>query len=469
MKSSILYGLLIAGLLSPVFSRADDWAGAINARSLRAERADIPAPVPSRPAKAPAAVLFYLNNQNGDYVDSYIARQVPVIKELSRANRAVRWVTIYEKNALANPAKHSLDLKDQSLVISEWVNGEQRPLGDPDTELEHVKQSFSNPAVLDYFLAKGLSLGSEHNILVMANHGVGSSGLMTNSLEENGKPLPPVMTNADAAKAILGAERRTGGKVDLLVLDACLMSGIETMTDFRKGGLDMPVVASENTTTPTDNSLNYRKTLGAVEQAIGKGQAFDALGFGAMIVKLSKGNNAINLSLVNLKLLDDALLGKMRTFFSALAEDLKEPKKNKAYSNALVAKITADKTISVGASEIDLLGYLEMIQKIKVMSEGVKAGAKELGGEVFPQTAAGDPAKLLAAWENDQPAYVSQSGLSIVHPLYTDDPASDPEAVQSFIATCKDAESLTFSALTGWDKVLKAYAGIATCYPAGAR
>ncbi|MEI7529155.1 MAG: clostripain-related cysteine peptidase [Elusimicrobiota bacterium] len=463
IKTAFLSGAVFAALLAPGLSRADDWAAAVNARSLRAVRADIPAPVPSRPAKAPAAVLFYLDNQNGDYVDSYIARQLPAIAELSRANRTVRWITLYEKNALASPAQHSLELKDQSLVVSEWVNGEQVPLGSPAAELKGAKPSISNPEVLAYFLRKGLALGAEHNILVMADHGIGSSGLLTNSLKENGTPLPPVMTNPDAARAIADAMRQTGARVDLLVLDACLMSSVEVMTDLRKGGLDMPVVASENTTTPTSGSLNYGKTLGAVAQAIGKGQAFDALAFGATIVKLSKGNNAINISLVNLKLLDDALLGKMKTLFAALAEDLKDPKKNKAYSAALTAKITADKTISVGVTEIDLLTYLEMLQKVKALSDGVKAGALELGGAAFPQTASGDPAKLLAAWENDQPAYVSQKGLSIMHPLYTDTPAADPDVVQSFMGTCRQAESLAFSALTGWDKVLKAYAGVATC------
>ncbi|MEI7528029.1 MAG: clostripain-related cysteine peptidase [Elusimicrobiota bacterium] len=463
IKTALLRAAVFTALLSPGLSRADDWAAAVNALSLRTVRADLPAPAPSRPPKAPAAVLFYLDNQNGDYVDSYIARQLPAIAELSRANRAVRWVTLYEKNALANPAQHSLELKDQSLVVSEWVNGEQVPLGNPAAELNGAKPSISNPEILAYFLGKGLSLDAQHNILVMADHGVGSSGLMTNSLKENGKPLPPVMTNTDTAKAITDAGRRTGSKVDLLVLDACLMSSIEAMTDLRKGGLDIPVVASENTTTPTAGSLNYGKTLGAVAQAIGKGQTFDALGFGATIVKLSKNNDAINLSLVNLKLLDDALLGKLKTLFAALAEDLKDPKKNKAYAAAFTAKIVADKTISVGTVEIDLLTYLEMLQKIKALSDGVKAGAQELGSAAFPQTAAGDPGKLLAAWENDQPACVSQKGLSIVHPLYTDTPASDPEAVQSYTAACRQEESLAFSALTGWDKVLKAYAGMPAC------
>ncbi len=245
MKTKFLPGLAFAVLLSPGLSRAqDDWSGPPRAWTIRQIRLDAAeAAAPPRPEKAPATIMFYLDNQNGDYVDSYIYRQLEAVKELSRKNLTIRWVTIIGQSG-GQAGRRSFELKDQNLYVNEWVNGSGVPLGDFKTEQKDLKPSFSEPEVLAYFVEKGLSLGSGRNILVMADHGAGSYGLMTTSLKENGKSLNGVMSNKDAAASIAGAMRKTNSRIDLVVLDACLMSGIEAMTDYRKAGLEMPVVAN---------------------------------------------------------------------------------------------------------------------------------------------------------------------------------------------------------------------------------
>lgn len=465
MKIKLLSGLIAAVLLSPGLSRAqDEWSGPLHGRTIRQMRLDAAElAAPSRPEKAPATIMFYLDNQNGDYVDSYIYRQLEAIKELSRKNRTIRWVTIIGQSVGQADGQRSFELKDQNLYVNEWINGSAVPLGDFMSENKGLKPAFSDPGALVYFVKKGLSLGSGRNILVMADHGVGSYGLMTTSLKENGRDLNGVMNNKAAASAIAGAMRETNSRIDLVILDACLMSGIEAMTDYRQAGLEMPVIASENTTTPTSGSLNYRKTIGAVADAIETSRPFDALLYGAMIVNLSKNNNAINLSLVNLERLTDDLLGEMRGLFSGLAQDLKEPKKNKAYRKAFLAKIVAEKTISVGAAEVDLRTYLEMLQGIKSLSGNVRMSALELEKAVFPETVSEDRSRLVIVSENDQPAYTSEKGLSIAHPLISDERAPGPRESKYFADACAHSESLLFSSLTGWTEVLKAYAGVETC------
>lgn len=463
MKRLFLSGLT-AVLLIPGLSRAqDDWAAPLHGRTIQQLRLDaVEAAAPSRQAKAPATIMFYLDNQNGDYVDTYIYRQLEAINELSRKNRTIRWVTIIGQSG-GRAGQRSFELKDQNLYVNEWVNGSAVPLGDFKAGQQDLKPSFSNFEVLEYFVEKGLSLGSERNILVMADHGAGSYGLMTTSLKENGKDLNGIMSNKDAASAVAGAMRKTNSRIDLLILDACLMSGIEAMTDYRQAGLEMPVVASENTTTPTNGSLNYRKTIGAVAAAIENGRPFDALFFGAMIVNLSRNNNAINLALVNLNLLTDDLLGRMNGLFSGLAGDLREPKRNKAYRKAFLAKTVAEKTINVGAAEIDLRTYLEMLQGIKSLSEEVRRSALELEKAVFPETTAEDRTRLVVVSENDQAAYTSEKGLSITHPLLSGGQAPGPRESGFFADACAHSGSLLFSSLTGWTEVLKAYAGVKTC------
>ncbi len=410
--------------------------------------------------KASATIMFYLDNQNGDYVDSYIKNQLEVIKNLSQKNNTVRWVTLHEKGSALSTGQRSLDIKDQNLTVNEWINGSEVLLADIKVEQKNLRPSFSNPEVLKYFLEKGLSLGSKHNILVMADHGVGSYGLMTTSLTENGKALNEVMSNREAAAAIAGAMKNTHAQIDLIIFDACLMANIEAVTDYRKAGLEMPVVASEDTTTPTSGSLNYEKTIGALAKELEKGRLFDSLLFGAMIVKQSKNNNAINISLINLKVLTDDILNKLSHLFADLTTDLKEPDKNKVYSEFLEARIVDDKTMGVD-NEVDLRTYLEMLQKIKVLSKEVKESALELETALFSKTVAPDNSKLVVVSENDQSDVTSEKGLSIVHPIKPD--MHEAETVKFFINDCKHSESLLFSSLTGWTEVLKAYVEFKTC------
>ncbi len=451
---------LAAAFLSPGLSPAgENWAAPLLENPVPRCLPDAAGtPAPSRPPRAPATLMFYLDDQNGgDYVDSYIARQLKTIEDLSRRNRAVRWLTISAQNG-ALPEGKRYELEEQNLAVTEWDGGTPVPRGDFRTERKEQKPSFSNPAVLAYFVEKGLALGSARNILVMADHGEGSHGLMTTTLKENGKDLKEIMRNRDAAAALAGAMKKTDSRIDLIVLDACLMSSIEAMTDFREEGLEMPVVASENTTTPTSGSLNYRKVFGGAADALEEGGPFDALLSGAAIVEQSKGNSAIDLSLVNLRLLTKDLLESLNGLFSGLASELREPKKNKAYRKAFLAKITAEKTINVGETEIDLRAWLQMLQKLKSLSEGVRNSAAEIERTAFPETSSADVSKLVAASENDKAAYTSEKGLSISHPLVIGE-----EPLGVFEADCRHAESLRFSALTGWAEVLKAYAGVDAC------
>lgn len=411
--------------------------------------------------KSPATIMFYLDNQNGDYVDAYIARQLTAIKTLSERNRKIRWLTMTEENGLSSPGNRSLDIKDQHLVVSEWINGEQAKIGEIRYGQENLTPSLSESGTLKFFLKKGLSLDSEHNILIMADHGVGSNGLMTSSLTDGASiHLNGIMTNHDAARAIEEASKEENSKIDLIIFDACLMSNIQALTDYRVAGLDIPIVASEDTTTPTSDSLDYIRTIGAVADAIEKNLSDDAILWGTMIVNLSKGNNAINVALINLKVLSNDILSQMKDLFARLASELKKDKQNKEYSDAYINGVVADKTTGVFGG-VDLASYLKMLQKMKSFGVDIKGLAAKLESELFATTAKADRSKLVVIAENDQSAVTYQKGISIDHATKPD--PTDQEQMNFFRSDCKHSESTVFTTLTGWSEVLKAYAGVKTC------
>ena len=195
-----------------------------------------------------------------------------------------KWTVLYYmdgKNNLANMAQHSFNTLDQvgsdpnvnlvaelGLPKKSAFRGLMTGTGTKQME-EVAKPDMGSSQHLQEFLEWGIKkYPAEHYALVLWDHGAGFMGCCTD--DETGH----LMTPAQMADALKNAQASTGGRVEVVNFNACLMNQAEVAyemkgsTDFMVGseetesGLQIPIPKVMGTT-PQDKVARDIKTAAA--------------------------------------------------------------------------------------------------------------------------------------------------------------------------------------------------------------
>jgi Clostripain family len=291
--------------------------------------------------------MFYLDNQNGDHVDDYVRRIHEQVSNFSQqyAQLDINWLTIINQNS-------SVLKKDQNLVISEHKLGiETKIAALPGAD-------FSSPETLKKFIETALNIKSDFNVLVLVNHGLGDEGIMTTALQTDQAIEVKAMSNIDMAKSIVAAESVSQKKIDLIVLDACLMGSIEVIADFSVVGLNTPLVLSENTTIPTSGGTDYHQFFLLLSKQITK-KPVTAIEMGKLFVKANIKNPSANYALIDLNTFNK---NQILSQFNNLSENINVLlKKDQAKIFNLIN--SAAPSIAIQGGVYDLGAVLSILEK----------------------------------------------------------------------------------------------------------
>lgn len=377
-------------------------------------------------------LMFYLNNQNDDHVDGYVMEHYRKLAVLARKYESVRFLFILDKAKLnaarpANSDELSIETMEAGLLV----------------QLEKIRnRNFADAEVLERFLTLGLQYGSGTNVLVMSDHGDADLGLMTTSFPDPASLTGKIseMKLGNAAAAIDKACGATGRKLDLLVLDACIMGNIEALSELaRAKGLRF-VVASENATIPSfpSTGVPVAEIIGAI---LAGGRGPDPKDIGSGFINGTKSNTSADLGLFDLE--------AMRTSF--LPGDMNEYSTLLARNPLLVKKVLAVLNLQKRSPNI---GYFFTDFKALINAVTKVSGSAAWKAKNDAQALIGVGEKLLADIETFQLAFetdkkdVFESGLTIRTSFQV---PSNPDAVKKIK---NNYGSLVFPENTKWDLVI---------------
>jgi hypothetical protein len=397
-----------------------------------------PATVSAQSPQKTLSLLFYLDNQNSDDVDTYVTDSLSTIEALAGAfsNLPINWITISRKS-------NGTALKDQRLVIERHGSGQSSILGTLDSAL------FSDSASLKKFLTAGYSLKADHTVLFMVDHGLGDRGIMTTEIIEAGRPKVSAMSNTAMAQAIVSASAEANRKLDLVVLDACLMGSIEAVLDYTLAGLTLPIVVSENVTKPRSGGLGYQKVLKAL-LAIYHKDGFDALRWGQAVVANTRKNVNVNFSLIDLNAVKSSgIATAIGEFAIALqANYSKDTKGQNRFKKLFDYAGIEGPSPGFESLTIDFLYLAKRALVIYKADPKVVTAAKKI--------VQGLTSSILAT-ENDFPSTL-ENGLSIRYMVGAITPQAREEKLKIY-------SSLAFSQETGWNKIVKLYTNLISLEP----
>lgn len=377
-------------------------------------------------------LMFYLNNQNEDHVDGYVMSHYRKLAALARKYEAVRFLFILDKAKLnsshpGNSNELSVETVEEGLLV----------------QLEKIRnRNFADAEVLNRFLTLGLQYGSGTNVLVMSDHGDADLGLMTTSFPDPASLTGKIseMKLADAAAAIDKASGAAGTKLDLLVLDACLMGNIEVLSELaRAKGLRF-VVASENATIPSFPSIGV-PVADIIGDILAGGRGSGPKDMGAAFINGTKNNTSADLGLFDLEAL--------RTSF--LPADMKEFSNLLAGNPLLVKKVLA---VLNGQKRSPNIGYFFTDFKALINAVTKVSGSPAWKAKNDAQELIGVGKRLIADIETFQLAFetdkkdVFETGLTIRTSFQV---PSNPGAVEKIK---NNYRSLVFQKNTGWGLVI---------------
>lgn len=376
-------------------------------------------------AQAPRkmTMMFYLDNQNGDHVDDYVTRVQEKVSYYSQlySKSAIQWITISNES-------NSQYLREQRLVIKTYKNGTA-------TQIKELKgMTLSSPDTLNQFTQEGLKLGGDFNALFMVDHGFGDEGIMSTYLvSERGRELK-AMRNIDVGPSILNAEMKTRKKVNVIVMDACLMGSIEAISDYLVGGLRIPIVTSENTTLPTNGGSNYDRFFAMLAKT--NNSSLTGIQLGQLFVTANKGNPSANYSLIDL----NSMAGKMifEQFQSVQGDLVKLVAKNKSKIIEYLMNLPRDPTIQGGV--YDLITLLETFEQFSKENPVLLQKLARLKTSLK---------QVILATENDNSGS-RETGLSVRVSIG----GKTAAAIQQRL---KNYSGQSFAQRTKWDEIIKLF------------